>query len=71
MRAVALFGMCFTPSMCEVLLPDWLTVLPSLILDGAKLTIIRFSYPGSFVTKNGSRAVEVNMCIFRAIMAPI
>lgn len=33
-RAVALFRKCFASSKCKVVLPNWMTLVPNLVLNG-------------------------------------
>lgn len=58
--AVAQFSMLFVPSKCKMLLHDWTTAVPKVILVGEELTIVvRFSYLCSCLTADGSTAVQV------------
>lgn len=48
--AIAPFGLCFVPSQCRVLFPDWMLAIPSLELHGEQLTIVdRFTHLDSLI----------------------
>lgn len=53
-RSTILFGLCFVPSHCKMLLRDCTSVVPNLIFDVEELiTVERFNYLISYLTKNG------------------
>lgn len=59
--AIASFAVCTACSNCKVLLLDWTTVVPKVILGGQELTIVgHLSYLDSFMTKDGSTVPEVS-----------
>lgn len=55
------FGMCFAPSECEILFPDWSDATPGLMLaDEVIVKVDRFVYFGSRMNLGGHVADEVS-----------
>ncbi|THD18895.1 Alpha 1 3-glucosidase [Fasciola hepatica] len=69
-KSVAPFGTRFAPLKCKMMLQDWTSAIPSLMLDGEVLSVVdHFTYLGSRVETDGSTVVEVSMQITKTRVA--